>query len=331
MSDDTVGSAPGSEPTTPNLGRLTTVLPRDVWVNEARDFTPWLLQNVDVLSDLLGMELALDVAEQPVGDFALDLLGRDLSDDSVVIVENQLEQSDHGHLGQILTYAAGTSPKTIVWITTSFRPEHRAALDWLNEHTDPDTRFFGVEIEVVRIGNSAPAPNFRLVAEPNDWEKRVKAATAAGVMSERAKLYWDFFEQFRTRVVTEHPDWTKRKTSTRDSWYDLSTGISGAVFSTAFTRGGLAVQLYFNDPNPAVNLARFEALQMKKDQFELALGEDAVWDEMAGKKAARVYVTSPFEDVDDVDQWPAMIDWLLDQHARFRRAIQAVGGLGSLA
>ena len=142
--------------TTPNLGRLTTVSPREVWTHEAHQFTPWLLQNVDVLSDLLEMELVLDVAENPVGGFSLDLLGRDLSDDSVVIVENQLEQSEHLHLGQILTYAAGTNPKTIVWITTGFRPEHRAALDWLNEHTDPDTRFFGVEIEVVQIGDSPP-------------------------------------------------------------------------------------------------------------------------------------------------------------------------------
>jgi hypothetical protein len=317
--------------TTPNLGRLTTVPPREVWTHEAHNFTPWVLQNVDVLSDLLGMDLVLDIAEHPVGDFSLDILGRDQSDDSVVIVENQLEQSDHLHLGQILTYAAGTNPKTVVWIATGFRPEHRAALDWLNEHTDPDTRFFGVEIEVVRIGDSAPAPNFKLAVEPNDWEKQVKAATAAGAMTEKSKLYWDFWEQFRARVVADHPGWTKRKTSTRDSWYDLATGMSGAVFSNAFTRGGLAVQMYFNDADPSTNTARFEALHAKQDQFEQALGKDAVWDEMAGRKAARVCVTSAFKDIADIDQWPAMIDWLLDQHARFRQAIQAVGGLGSLA
>lgn len=147
--------------TTPNLGRLTTVSPREVWTHETHNFTPWLLENVDVLSDLLDMDLTLDVAEHPVGGFSLDLKGRDLSDASVVIVENQLEQSDHLHLGQILTYAAGTNPKTIVWITTGFRSEHRAALDWLNEHTDPDTRFFGVKIEVVRIGDSAPRAQFQ--------------------------------------------------------------------------------------------------------------------------------------------------------------------------
>jgi Domain of unknown function (DUF4268) len=316
--------------TTPNLGRLTTVPPRNVWTHEAHHFTPWLLQNVDVLSDLLGMDLELEVAEHPVGGFSLDLLGRDRSDDSIVIVENQLEQSDHTHLGQILTYAAGTNPKTIVWITTGFRPEHRAALDWLNEHTGPDTRFFGVEIEVVRIGDSDPAPNFRLVAEPNDWEKQVKAATAAGAMTEKSKLYWDFWEQFRSRVIAEHPGWTNRKTSTRDSWYSLPTGTSVASLESTFTQKGLAVQLYFGGADPTVNTARFEALQAKQDQFEQALGEDAAWDEMTGRKAARVCVTSEFTDVATADQWPAMVDWLLDQHARFRRAVQAVGGLGSL-
>ncbi len=330
MSDDTVVPAPGWQPTTPNLGRLITVLPRDVWIHEAHDFTPWLLQNVDVLSDLLGMELALDAAEHAVGGFSLDLLGRDLSDDSVVIVENQLEQSDHGHLGQILTYAAGTSPKTIVWITTGFRPEHRAALDWLNEHTDPDTRFFGVEIEVVRIGDSTPAPNFRLVVEPNDWEKHVKAATA-GTVSERSQLYWDFWEQFRNRVVAEHPDWTSRKSSTHDPLYNLPTGTGRAVFQAGFIGGSLVFLLWFKDPDPTVNLARFKALHAKKDQFEQALGEEAVWDEMANRKGTRVYVASPFGDVEDVDQWSAMIDWLVDQHARFRRAIHAVGGPQSLA
>jgi hypothetical protein len=147
--------------TKPDLGSLIVVDPKEVWSHEAQVFTPWLLNNPQVLEDLLGMELELEVAEHPVGDFSLDLRGRDLSDNSVIIVENQLSQSDHGHLGQILTYAGGTSPSTIVWITTGFRPEHRAALDWLNEHTDPDTRFFGVEIEVVQIAGSPPRPELQ--------------------------------------------------------------------------------------------------------------------------------------------------------------------------
>lgn len=193
---------------------------------------------------------------------------------------------------------------------------------------DVDTRFPGVEIEVDQIGDSTPAPNFKLVTQPNDWGKQVKAATGAGALTERSKLYWDFWEQFLNRVGTEQPGWTKGKTSKRDSRYDLPTGTSGVVYSTAFTQQGLRVQLYFRSPDASINLGRFEALRAMKDQFEQALGEEAVWDEMAGRKAARVYVTSPFDDIADVDQWPAMIDWLLDQHVRFRRAIQAIGDLG---
>ena len=156
------GNLESVEAIPPNLGRLTVVPPREVWRHEAHDFTPWLLSNVDVLSDVLGMDLALDVAEHPVGGFSLDLMGRDETTGEIVIVENQLEVSDHLHLGQILTYAAGTDPTTIVWVAAAFRPEHRAAIDWLNARTDEDTRFFGVELGVVRIGDSDPAPLFRL-------------------------------------------------------------------------------------------------------------------------------------------------------------------------
>ena len=314
----------------PQLGRLLVVEPRKVWPHEAADFTPWLLDNVDVLGDLLGMELELEVAEHPVGTFSLDLYGHDLSDDTVVIVENQLDSSDHNHLGQILTYAAGTDPTTIVWINTGFRPEHRAALDWLNEKTGPDTRFFGVEINVVKIGNSEPAPNFKLVAQPNDWGKQVKAATAAGPLTEKAKLYWDFWEQFLARIAAERPSWTNAKASSRLSWYDLATGVGGIVFDTAFALQGLRVQVHFGAPDEAVNTNRFNALLAKKALFEATLGEPAGWDEKPGKKSASVYVQSQFESVEDVEQWPAMLDWLMEKHAKIRAALDAIGGVASL-
>ncbi len=142
----------------PELGRLRAVATRQVWNHEARDFTPWLLSNADVLGEVLGMDLVMSQAERRVGGFSLDLIGTDEATGETVIVENQLDVSDHGHLGQILTYAGGTNPVNIVWIATSFREEHRAALEWLNERTDERTRFFAVEVSVVRIGDSAPAP-----------------------------------------------------------------------------------------------------------------------------------------------------------------------------
>jgi hypothetical protein len=199
----------------------------------------------------------------------------------------------------------------------------RAQAAWAEKQAarDADTRFSGVEIEAVQIGNSTPAPNFKPVAQPNDWGEQVKAASGAGALTERSKLYWDFWEQFLNRIGTEHPGWTKRKTSKRDSRYDLPTGTSGVVYSTAFTQQGLRVQLYFRSPDASINLGRFEALRAMKDQFEQALGEVARWDDKPGK----------FDDVADVDLWPAMLDWVLDQHVRFRHAVEAVGGLGSLA
>jgi hypothetical protein len=156
------------------LGRLEPVDPRGVWPSEAHDFTPWLLANAQALSEAVGMDLDLEAAEHPVGGFSLDLIGVDAATGDRVIVENQLEASDHSHLGQILTYAGGTYPANVLWLSTSFREEHRAALEWLNERTDERTRFFAVRIQVVQIGTSPPAPLFTLVVQPNDWGKRVR-------------------------------------------------------------------------------------------------------------------------------------------------------------
>ena len=311
---------------TMELGRLKPVPPRDVWAHEALNFTPWLLDNVDILSDLLGMDLVLERAEHPVGGFSLDLLGRDNATGRAVIVENQLEMSDHAHLGQILTYAAGTNPTTIVWIATGFRSEHRAAIDWLNERTDENTRFFGVEIQVVRIGDSQAAPAFKLVAQPNDWGKKVKASTASGESSDRGRQYWEFWEQLLTKIQATHPTWSRARNSTTGSWFDISLG-SGVVLSSTFTRRGLSAWIYFGSPDDALNLARFQLLQQAQKPFESVLAQTAVWDEMDSRKAARVGIESHFKTVADVEQWSAMVEWLIDAQVQLRAALAASGGI----
>jgi hypothetical protein len=312
-----------------DLGRLSPVRARDVWPHEALDFTPWLLKNVDVLSELLGMELVLEAAEHPVGGFSLDLIGRDVTDDSVVIIENQLEQSDHGHLGQIITYAAGTNPGTIVWLADSFRPEHRAAIDWLNERTDEHTRFFGVQIQVVRIGNSEPAPNFRLVAQPNDWEKAVRtlSASTSGAVSERQTAYWDFWELFRTRVLTEHPSWTRSTGSTRSSWFGMSAGVRDVNWLAYFVTGRVSVQIEFVDSDPRVNLARLEMLQQHGEAIETHFGAVLSWEPREGQKGTRLAFYGELADVLDRDKWDEWIEWYIDVLHRLRAAIASVGGI----
>lgn len=273
-----------SESSLPTLGRLTPVPPREVWPHEAHSFTPWLLKNVDVLGDLLGMDLALEVAEHPVGGFSLDLMGREETTGEVVIVENQLETSDHGHLGQILTYAAGTDPTTIVWVAASFRPEHRAAIDWLNARTDEHTRFFGVELGVVRIGQSEPAPSFRLVAQPNDWEKTIRAATTQAEATGKQVLYRSFWARWIDMLHAERPSWSRATRPPRESWFSTTTGTTGVSYYTSFTKRGLSSELVFELPDAEVNLARFQALQTHRQQMEAVYGDPLDWQEMPGRE-----------------------------------------------
>lgn len=311
-----------------DVGRLTPVAAREVWPHEALDFTPWLLGNVDVLSDLLGMDLALEVAEHPVGGFSLDLLGRDLSTGEAVIVENQLEQSDHTHLGQILTYAAGTDPTTIVWLATSFREEHRAAVDWLNSRTDDRTRFFAVQVGVVRIGDSVPAPAFKLIAQPNDWEKVVRATSTTHLeASGKQRLYRDFWSRWIDVMAKNQLDWTRGTRTTTASWYPITSGVSGAIFSLGFMRRGLISELYFEDPDPSVNAGRFEALRAQRDVIEQAYGAPLEWDAMDGRKATRICEYLPGASIERVEDWDEYLDWFLDRQSRLRRAISAIGGI----
>jgi Domain of unknown function (DUF4268) len=176
----------------------------------------------------------------------------------------------------------------------------------------------------------AAASNSNVVMQPSNLGKQVTTTTGVDALTARSKHYWDFWEQFLNRVAAEHPGWTKRKTPTRASRYNLPTGTSGVAYSTAFTQQGLAVQLYFSSPDASINSGRFEAFRATKDEFERTLGQAAEWDEKPGRKAAAICVTSQFDNVADVDLWPVMLDWVVDQHVRFRQAVEAVGGVGIL-
>ena len=162
------------------LGRLHKVDLREAWASESSGFTPWLAQeeSLQLLGEAIGIELELESQEKNVGPFRADILCKDTATDNWVLIENQLEKTDHSHLGQLLTYAAGLNAVTIVWIAERFTEEHRAALDWLNEHTDETINCFGLEIELWRIGDSTIAPKFNIISQPNDWSRTVKTAAA---------------------------------------------------------------------------------------------------------------------------------------------------------
>ena len=167
---------------THKLGQLEAVDLRTIWGDESRDFTPWLAENLDQLGEALGLDLQLLESESGIGPFAVDVLAEE--DETFVVIENQLERTDHTHLGQLLTYAAGRDARTLIWITPDFRDEHRAVLDWLNRWTTGHIKVFGVEVRAVRIGDSLPAPEFRPVAFPNTWSRQVRSQTARPEMSD---------------------------------------------------------------------------------------------------------------------------------------------------
>lgn len=314
----------GSYPASAQLGRLEALEPRSVWAHEAHDFTPWLLENADALASVLGIDIELSGAEHPIGGFALDLIGRDLTNNCVLVVENQLTPTDHGHLGQTVTYAAGTDAKTIVWMATAFREEHRQALDFLNALGGDEVRFFGVEIGVVRIGNSDPAPLFKLRAQPNDWHAEVAAAAkATSQMAGKAPLYQSFWTRFLERVKQERPGWTNAQKPQTANWFAMACPFKGGpYFAASFAQGGkLRYELYIDFGNGEANTDLFNALSLQKAEIESEFGEPLSWEALPEKRASRI-ATYGEGDVTNGDKFDDYISWFFESGGRLRTAIE---------
>lgn len=163
-----------------SLGTLTEITDlRQAWPHEAHDFTPWLAKNIAALGDTIGIDLSIEETESSVGDFSVDIYAYDADTGRKIIIENQLEDTDHDHLGKLITYASGKDAELVVWLVKKARPEHRAAIEWLNNHTDEGVGFILCEIKLYRIGNSEPAPKFEIIEQPNNWVKEMKKPTGS--------------------------------------------------------------------------------------------------------------------------------------------------------
>jgi hypothetical protein len=321
-----VDQPPAAEPPLVNLTRLKPVLVATVWPTEAHHFTPWLLENGDLLSEVLGMDIELDSREYKVGKFSLDIIGREVATGSPVIIENQYGPTDHSHLGQILTYAGGAKPTTVVWVAEEFREEHRAALEWLNTHTDPTVRFFGVRLAAVTL-DGAPsgliAPFLELVVKPNEWEKVAVAATSAGTTALQ-ELYREFWSQFEP--LAKQRRWTNASAPAQN-WWNMPAGLSGATWSVSFAMFGGRSELYFQDPDPDINLARWSVLNRKKAEITKVFAGELIFDNLPNNKGCRIEARLNGPKIADRTQWPAVINWMIDTQERLRKAVQAVGGI----
>lgn len=305
------------------LGRLENVDLRDIWVSEASDFTPWLArdENLQLLGEALGIPLELEAQEKNVGPFRADILCKDVETDRWVLVENQLERTDHNHLGQLLTYAAGLQAVTIVWIAANFTEEHRATLDWLNEITDESFHFFGLEVELWRIGNSPAAPRFNMVSKPNDWSKAVNAAARRMDTEElsevrRAQLeYWDAL--YKVLENCGAPFNTNR-TARPQSWTTFPIGRSKFHLAAVMQRQEQRVrtELYIRGSEAK---AHFNLLLRQKEEVERELGYPLDWEELPQRQDARVAVYLNDVDPENREDWGRQHQWLAERLVEFHR------------
>jgi hypothetical protein len=306
------------------LGRLEKIDLRDIWRTEDQDFTPWLArdENISLLADTLGLELEVEAQEKEVGPFRADILCTDIYNDSWVLIENQLARTDHRHLGQLITYAAGLKAVTIVWVAATFSEEHRAALDWLNAVTGDDFRFFGLEVELWRIGESPAAPKFNIVSKPNEWSKTVGAATRrieAEALTDTKQLQLAFWEQLHADLQT-HPGIRTQKPRPQH-WTNLPIGRSGARLGAILNsrEEKIAVELYLGDENA---MAYFRELEANKAAIEEELGYAVDWRALPDKRASRILLLREKCPLEDQSRWPEYRAWLTAKLEDFDRVFR---------
>ena len=313
-----MGAMSGTSTNGNNLGKLKKVELREAWRHEASNFTNWLAEdeNLSLLGDEIGFDIKLVQTEAAVGSFNVDILAEEENTGRKIIIENQLEITNHDHLGKIITYASGYDAQVIVWVVRDARDEHRQAIDWLNEHTDEDIEFYLVQIELWQIGDSPYAPKFEIVSKPNDWTKAVRSSTDARELTETKVKQLEFWTQFKEYAKKRQTKLRLRKIYPQH-WTDISIGSSDAHISLiANLRDGLlGVDLYIPD-----NKALYHKLFAHKDEVERDLGEKGEWMELEGKKASRLRVSTS-ADFDDATKWDDSFEWLLNEAEKFHAVL----------
>lgn len=272
------------------FGTLNKVALRDIWPHEASDFTPWLADNMGELGKAIGMDIEMVEQEASVGDFSLDILAKDLGTAKTIIIENQLTQTDHNHLGKLLTYASGFNASIVIWISEAIREEHRQALDWLNQRTDDETSFFGVVVEVIRIDDSQPAFNFKLVVTPNEWQKNKKRQAQRGAITTKGERYKNYFQELIDELREVHR-FTSAKAGQPQNWYSFSSGVTGISYGANFAQGGKArAEIYIDLGDQEKNKRMFDSLYAMHEQINPQFNEMLIWERLDNKRACRIAV-----------------------------------------
>ena len=296
------------------LGKLEKVKDlRSVWKHEANDFTNWLAEeeNLNTLGEEIGIDIELISTEAKTGSFSTDILASESNTNNKIIIENQLESTDHNHLGKIITYASGHDAKIIIWIVKDVREEHRQAIDWLNEHTDEEINIFLCKIELWKIGNSEIAPKFQIISSPNNWTKTLKKS-ADNEMTSTELLKYNYWTQVKETIDNNYTQFNSRKPSSYN-YYDISIGTPLAIISLTinFRDSKIRSQLWINE-----NKELFDYLYEFKEDIESKMGVDLDWIKSENQKSSQIRIIKKIN-ISDETKWDESIKWQLDMASKF--------------
>jgi len=298
-----------------NLSKLNKVDLRNVWGHEALYFTNWIAkpENIELLSEEIGIDIKIIGTEANVGRFNVDILAEEESSGRKIVIENQLENTNHDHLGKIITYASGYDAEIIIWIVGNYREEHQKAIDWLNEHTDEQINFFLIKIELWQIEGSNPAPKFEIIISPNEWAKAIKTGVAGGELTDTKIQQLDFWTKFREYVQTNDTN-IRLQTPRPQHWYDVSMGSSDAhIGLTINTRENLiGCEIYINK-----NKDLFKYLQERKQEIEEKIGDKTEWVDAA--VASRIVVKKGVSDIFNQNETVNYFAWLYKYSILFQK------------
>lgn len=303
------------------LGKLNKVDLRQGWKHEAHGFTRWMAhpEHFALLCDELDIEVEDVRREEAVGRFNVDILAKEAGTGRIVIVENQLEVTDHKHLGQLITYAAGHNASIIIWVVADYREEHERAVDWFNQNMPEAISFFLVKLELWSIDGSLPAPRFNVISRPNYWGKVVQAAARGSGSSTRRLLYQEFWEALKAYGTSRKVSIPLSHKASPQHWYNISIGTSKAhiALTVNSTKKRVGCELYIHDGEEL-----FVVLERDKSSIERELpGLPLEWRELPGRAASRI-ITLFNGDPTDQEQWPTYFEWLLSTAERFNKVFR---------
>ena len=292
------------------IGKLEEVDIRELWKHEQYDFSEWLSkkENIENLNEILGLTLVDISKETYVGSYRCDLFAKDETTGIKVIIENQLEMSNHDHLGKIITYASGLDAKVVVWIVKEAREEHRSAIEWLNNNTNSNINFFLIEIHAYKIGNSDNAPMFQVIEQPNDFIKNNKSINSNDTMNKSQSQRLEFWNQFNNVLIEKGKPFNVRKATT-DHWYNVAIGTSDAHIDITLVNKDsvIGVELYITD-----NKELFDKLYQRKDEIDKDLGFKLDWRRINNSKASRIVTYIKGLNFDDRSNYNELINKTID-------------------